>query len=80
MQTATKIVRILADRLSYEFYNDRIKNGRSYKVPGWKIADYEAAAQACKDLGFEAFVVTVKQFSWYSGHYLQTRLHVINKV
>ena len=58
-------------------YNDKIKNGRSFKVWGWTKADYDSAATALFIAGFTVKVRTSKQYAGRVGrHYMVTRLLV----
>ena len=58
-------------------YNDKIKNGRSFKVWGWREQDYKGAAAAMELAGFTVKVRTSKQYSGRVGRqYMVTRLLV----
>lgn len=78
MQTtrAMQYVRALAGNTA-GIYNDKIKYGRSFKVWGWTVKDYEDAKAAMELAGFTAKVRTSKQYSGRGGrHYMVTRLLV----
>ena len=78
MQTtrAMQYVRALAGK-DVGIYNDKIKNGRSFKVWGWTVKDYEDAKAAMELAGFTAEVRTSKQYAGRVGrHYMVTRLLV----
>ena len=78
MQTtkAMQYVRALAGERA-GIYNDKIKNGRSFKVWGWTEADYKDAKEAMELAGFTVKVRTSKQYAGRVGrHYMVTRLLV----
>ena len=78
MQTtrAMQYVRALAGK-DIGIYNDKIKNGRSFKVWGWTEADYKDAKAAMELAGFTVKVRTSKQWGARGGrHYMVTRLIV----
>lgn len=71
---AMQYIRALAGK-DVGIYNDKIKNGRSFKVWGWTAKDYADAAAAMELAGFAAKVRTSKQYSGRGGrHYMVTRL------
>lgn len=73
---AMQYVRALAGE-DVGIYNDKIKNGRSFKVFGWTAKDYENAKTAMELAGFTAKVRTSKQWGARGGrHYAVTRLLV----
>ncbi len=78
MQT-TKAMRYVRALAGYDvgIYNDKIKNGRSFKVWGWTVKDYKDAKAAMELAGFTVKVRTSKQYSGRVGtHYIVTRLLV----
>ena len=78
MQTtkAMQYVRALAGERA-EIYNDKIKNGRSFKVWGWTAKDYEDAKAAMELAGFTVKVRTSKQWGARgASYYMVTRLLV----
>ncbi len=78
MQTtrAMQYMRALAGERA-SIYNDKTKNGRSFKVWGWTVKDYEDAKAAMELAGFTAEVRTSKQYAGRVGrHYMVTRLLV----
>lgn len=73
---AMQYVRALAGN-EVGIYNDKIKSGRSFKVWGWRVEDYKAAAAAMALAGFTVKVRTSRQYSSRGGrHYMVTRLLV----
>ncbi len=73
---AMQYVRALAGSRA-GIYNDKIKNGRSFKVWGWTVKDYDDAKAAMELAGFTVKVRTSKQYSGRGGrHYMVTRLLV----
>lgn len=73
---AMQYVRALAGNTA-GIYNDKIKNGRSFKVWGWTVKDYDDAKAAMELAGFTVKVRTSKQYSGRGGrHYMVTRLLV----
>ena len=74
---ASKLMRKLAGN-GATIFNDKLVDGRrSYKVWGWKEADYEAAAHEMSCIGVSACVVVSHRYSPRAGKwYMQPRLYV----
>ena len=73
---AMQYVRALAGKGAW-IYNDKIKNGRSFKVYGWTRKDCEDAKAAMELAGFTVKLRTSRQYCGRAArHYTVTRLLV----
>lgn len=62
-------------------WNDKIKNGRSFKVPGWNYVQYKKAKALAIEKGFNACIVETpfRECYAYSGSGGEMRIHITTK-